>query len=134
MIKEREHYKYVLGLKIFIAHFFGAAPYEYGIVDTTERLVGIVSCLSGMAFLAGALAVMFINISARGSSESKYEELIHHFDEFCKRKRLPSLLRTQIHLYYEHRFQKRFFREKEILNSISPHMKYQITLISCRYY
>lgn len=63
------------------------------------------------------------SIKVSTSSRSRYLALEHELEEYMRHKQLPSYIRNRIYTYYEFRFQRRYFREDEILNTISGQLK-----------
>ncbi|XP_014224456.1 potassium/sodium hyperpolarization-activated cyclic nucleotide-gated channel 1-like [Trichogramma pretiosum] len=66
------------------------------------------------------------------SSKLKYQAAIAHLSQYMNHKQLPRRMRKRLVDYYEFRFQRRFFREPEILSVLSAHMRQEIRMHSCR--
>lgn len=74
--------------------------------------------------------IMEIN-SGKTSSEHKYDEMERQLKEYMRHKQLPSYMRTRILTYYEFKFQKRYFRESEILSTISEQLRQVVNKQYC---
>lgn len=66
------------------------------------------------------------------SSRLKYQGTVAQLKHFMRHKQLPYPSQKRIIQYYEFRFQYRFFRESEIINSISTQMRHEIRMHTCR--
>lgn len=75
-------------------------------------------------------------VVTRRSANIKYMENIRQIQEYMRHKKLSEALQKRILHYYEFRYQKNFYRECDILNSVtgalrevnasSPHSIYHI--------
>ncbi|CAH0551009.1 unnamed protein product [Brassicogethes aeneus] len=83
-------------------------------------------------FFIFVLACFMESIKVSTSSRSRYLALEHELEEYMRHKQLPSYMRNRIYTYYEFRFQKRYFREDEILNTISGQLKQEINMHACK--
>lgn len=70
-------------------------------------------------FLARIMEV----VMAKTSSSHKYVEMVRQLKEYMRHKQLPEYMQHRLILYYEFRFQKSFFRENEILNTVSGQLR-----------
>ncbi|KAG5896418.1 hypothetical protein JTB14_022500 [Gonioctena quinquepunctata] len=66
--------------------------------------------------------IMEIN-TGKTSSAHKYDSMERQLKEYMRHKQLPTHMRTRILTYYEFKFQKRYFRETEILATISEQLR-----------
>lgn len=62
-------------------------------------------------------------VMAKTSSTHKYVEMVRQLKEYMRHKQLPEYMQKRLLSYYEFRFQKSFFREQEILNTISGQLR-----------
>lgn len=60
---------------------------------------------------------------AKTSSSHKYVEMVRQLKEYMRHKQLPEYMQRRLLNYYEFRFQKTYFKEAEILNTISGQLK-----------
>lgn len=51
--------------------------------------------------------------------ETKYQAILNQLDEFMKNKKLPLTMRDRLIQYYEHRYQKKYFKEEVITGILS---------------
>lgn len=61
--------------------------------------------------------------TGKTSSAQKYDEMEGQLKEYMRHKQLPSYMRNRILTYYEFIFQRRYFRESEILSTISEQLR-----------
>lgn len=66
------------------------------------------------------------------ASKLKYQTLLQQLKEFMRHKQLPSVIRNRLLDYYEFKFQKNFYKEDAILNTLSTQLRQEIILYSCR--
>ncbi|XP_053597982.1 potassium/sodium hyperpolarization-activated cyclic nucleotide-gated channel 2-like [Microplitis demolitor] len=69
---------------------------------------------------------------ARNSSQLKYQATVAQLQKYMRHKHLSHLAQRRFLTYYEFRFQRRFFRESEILGTISTQMRQEIRMHACR--
>lgn len=62
-------------------------------------------------------------VVTRRSANIKYTENIRQLLEFMRHKKLPEQLQKRILCYYEFRYEKNFFREADILESLTGSLK-----------
>lgn len=71
--------------------------------------------------------------TGKTSSAHKYDAMERQLKEYMRHKQLPSQMRSRILTYYKFKFQKRYFRESEILATISEQLRQVIISIKfCR--
>ncbi|XP_076303296.1 potassium/sodium hyperpolarization-activated cyclic nucleotide-gated channel 2 [Lasioglossum baleicum] len=66
------------------------------------------------------------------SSRLKYQATMAQLRQYMRHMHLPYHTQTRIIQYYEFHFQRRFFRESEIMHTLSSQMKHEISMHSCR--
>lgn len=57
------------------------------------------------------------------SSNQRYLELVRELKEYMRHKKLPEHMQNRFLTYYEFRFQKSYFKESEILSTISGQLR-----------
>lgn len=62
-------------------------------------------------------------MKGKTSAAHKYVEMERQLKDYMRHKQLPMHMRSRILIYYEFRFQKSYFRENEILNTISEQLR-----------
>lgn len=62
-------------------------------------------------------------IKATTSASHKYIEMLRQLREYMRHKHLPDYMQRRLLTYYEFRFQKSYFRESEILSTISGQLR-----------
>lgn len=65
------------------------------------------------------------------SLNDKYYQMVQQFQEYMKSKSLPDSVQKRVLDYFEFRFQRNYYKESEILASLSNHLKQQIILHTC---
>lgn len=117
-----------------LCHFFGAgrANFNTNSQNPFEQLILAFILMCGVSCHIFIIAIVLQLFGTINISETKYEELIYQLDEYMVTKKLPQALRKRLLMYYEYRFQKQFFLEHLILNSLSEHLKYEVILYSCK--
>ncbi|KAG7203711.1 hypothetical protein KM043_013739 [Ampulex compressa] len=66
------------------------------------------------------------------SSRLRYQGAVAQLKQYMRHKQLPYPTQGRIVDYYEFRFQRRYFREAEILHTLSSQMRQEIGMHSCR--
>ncbi|XP_078052317.1 potassium/sodium hyperpolarization-activated cyclic nucleotide-gated channel 1 [Augochlora pura] len=66
------------------------------------------------------------------SSRLKYQATMAQLRQYMRHMHLPHHTQTRIIQYYEFHFQRRFFRESEIMHTLSSQMRHEISMHSCR--
>ncbi|XP_015836691.1 potassium/sodium hyperpolarization-activated cyclic nucleotide-gated channel 2-like [Tribolium castaneum] len=123
---------YVDCLLCTVCHFFGAGTGNIETENPFEQLVLALILICGIACHIYVIAEVLHLFGTINVSEAKYEELIYQLNEYMVTKKLPFMLRKRLLMYYEYRYQKHFFMEHLILNSLSEHLRYEILLYGCR--
>ncbi|KAK4885905.1 hypothetical protein RN001_002176 [Aquatica leii] len=71
-------------------------------------------------------------LKATTSSRQKYIEMVRQLRQFMGHRQLPEHMQRRLLTYYKFRFQKSYFRESEILSTISGQLRQEIVMHSCR--
>lgn len=71
-------------------------------------------------------------VNKYNSSVNKYFQMTQGLREYMEYMRLPDSTKTRIMDYFDFRFQKTFYKESEIISTISDQLRQAITLHSCR--
>lgn len=66
------------------------------------------------------------------SSKIKYQQMMVQLKQYMKHRQLSHPTQHRIKAYYEFCFQQRYFREIEILNTLSAYMRQEISMHACR--
>ncbi|XP_057672250.1 potassium/sodium hyperpolarization-activated cyclic nucleotide-gated channel 2-like [Diorhabda carinulata] len=75
--------------------------------------------------------IMEIN-TGKTSSALKYDAMERQLKEYMRHKQLPTQMRARILTYYEFKFQKKYFRENEILSTISEQLRQEMNMHACK--
>mgnify|MGYP005984569623 CR=1 FL=1 len=123
---------YIECLLCTVCHFFGAGKGNILTENPIEQLILALILMCGITCHIYVIAIILQLFGTINVSETKYEELIYQLNEYMVTKKLPQGLRKRLLMYYEYRFQKQFFLENLILNSLSEHLRYEVLLYSCK--
>lgn len=91
-----------------------------------------------MIQMLGTLALCYVVSQAMqmfkggNSSKLKYQATVAQLKQYMRHKQLERNVQKRFQTYYEFRYQQHFFRESEILNTLSSQMKLEIGMHSCR--
>lgn len=89
-------------------------------VETAEDLIfGIISFMIGYIYFTFLAVMIFQMILSYGMSSTKYETIMNQVNEYMRHKQLPLEMQQRLISFYEYKFQKRYFREVGIANSLS---------------
>ncbi|KAK9891399.1 hypothetical protein WA026_014638 [Henosepilachna vigintioctopunctata] len=126
-------YRYITALLIANSHFYGASEGNHHFIISFERLMASMCVVTGYAYCMHFIATFLRIFGAYNIAESKYDELVYQLEEYSRAKKLPEELQLRLKAYYEYKFQKKFFKEDAILNTLSEHLRYEILLYNCRH-
>ncbi|XP_017892511.1 potassium/sodium hyperpolarization-activated cyclic nucleotide-gated channel 1-like [Ceratina calcarata] len=107
------------------------------LLDTDQRDVGdiyliIVLQLFGIIAPWFLLTRMMQFFKGVNSSRLRYQGTVAQLRQYMRHKQLPYPTQKRIIQYYEFRFQHKFFRESEIIHTLSSQMRHEISMHSCR--
>lgn len=72
------------------------------------------------------LVMIYQMVLSYGTSTNKYEVILNQVQEYMRHKQLPIKMQERLITFYEYKFQKRYFREIGITNSLSGTYKFFI--------
>jgi hypothetical protein len=86
------------------------------------------SCLAivGRICMCTTLACMYQLIRSMKSSRLRYDEMMVQLDKYTSCNRLPKTTRQKLNNNYDYMFCKRFFNEREILETVSMPLRQEI--------
>ncbi|KAK9877517.1 hypothetical protein WA026_018625 [Henosepilachna vigintioctopunctata] len=124
---------------IYIFCFYKASMVIYTSWYTQENPGGIIeySVVTAMWFCSKAIQFFILARTLQimkgvNSSHQKYVEMERQLKEYMRDKQLPTYMKTRLLQYYDYRFQRNYFRESEILATISGQLRQEIIMHSCR--
>lgn len=123
---------YVLAFIRATCHFFGASEGYRPVILSLEKLTCSFVVIVGFTYCMYAMAKVLELFGSVNISESKYEELIHQVAEYVRSKNISDTLKKRLITYYEYKFQKKFFKEEEILSTFSEHLRCEVSLYTCK--
>ncbi|XP_076178999.1 potassium/sodium hyperpolarization-activated cyclic nucleotide-gated channel 1 [Ptiloglossa arizonensis] len=92
----------------------------------------IVSQLIGILVTYILVARVMHFFESINGSQIKYQTTVAQLRQFMRHMQLPQKSQKCITEYYRFRFQFRFFRERDILHTLSPQIRHEIGMHSCR--
>ncbi|GJQ71734.1 hypothetical protein Trydic_g11427 [Trypoxylus dichotomus] len=101
------------------------------IISDLQYYTSILWILSKLYFMYLASVVLDVILS-KTSAIQKYFELVSELKDYMGHKRLPVHLQKRLLSYYEFRYEKTYFRENEILATISGQLKQEVVMHRCR--
>ncbi|KAI4467991.1 i[[h]] channel isoform e [Holotrichia oblita] len=125
--------KYLNCLLTAMSHFYriGSKTFDTRCVGDYIVLAGIM--IFGAIYFAYIIVTVLQAVGTANASESKYEELMRQIYHYLRTKKMPHHTHLRLQMYYEHRFQKRYFREQSILSTLSEHLRYEIKLCTSKH-
>ncbi|KAK4874533.1 hypothetical protein RN001_013893 [Aquatica leii] len=107
----------------------------YGLekINDTDHMFYVSICLMIGVVLevfiyAQALHMLHTNLSV----SNKYQNLMKQLQEFIRYKQLPDCMRKRILQFFDFKFEKSYFKESEILDTLSDNLKQDIVLCICQ--
>nr|CAH7732562.1 unnamed protein product [Callosobruchus chinensis] len=121
-------YIYFESQMIVSCYFFGVHYLKTKIWYVPEQIFLTFVALVGRLYTLYLLADILLVFGTDSHPESRYERFIVEVNEYMAAKNLPKDLRTRLLKYYECKLQKHFFRETEIMDSLSERLKMEMFL------
>ncbi|VEN34531.1 unnamed protein product [Callosobruchus maculatus] len=109
-------------------YFFGVHYLKTKIWYVPEQIFLTFVALVGRLYTLYLLADILLVFGTESHPESRYEKFIVEVNEYMAAKNLPKDLRSRLLKYYECKLQKHFFREAEIMDSLSERLKMEMFL------
>ncbi|KAJ8954657.1 hypothetical protein NQ314_007057 [Rhamnusium bicolor] len=113
-------------------YFLGASQGNYRISVAIDEMCLSVVTLFGRLYTLFLLADVLRMFGIASVSESRYEQRLTQLEEYMSSKKLPEHLRNRLLKYYEYKLQKRYFNEREIISTLSEHLRTELFLFSAR--
>jgi CRP-like cAMP-binding protein len=123
---------YITHMSMVMCHFFGCGTFRSQTKDSTEMLFLSSVLLSGLIFYVYTVAKVLQLFGVVNISEIKYEELNMQVSQYMVKKNFPRDLKKRINKYYDYKFNKKFFSEQRILDTLTEHLRMEVLLYSCR--
>ena len=99
---------------------------------TEDQYLGIAIQLFGTLVFCIVVALVMKHFKGFNSSILQYQASVAQLKKYMRHKQLPRSVQRRFITYYEFRYQHRYFREAEILHTISSQMRQEIGMHSCR--
>ncbi|KAK9875833.1 hypothetical protein WA026_009618 [Henosepilachna vigintioctopunctata] len=123
---------FVILLTLAACHFYGAAEGYVEIVLPIEEFLCSVIVILGFLYCNYVTATLLVAFGSSNISETKYDELLYGVREYARCRKLPRDIYKRMKVYYEYKYQKRFFKEETILSTLPVHLQNEVVLFSCR--
>lgn len=107
---------------------YGTAPSQ----NTLAWIPEVIIMIGAFTFYIFILAQTLQIVSKYNQSVNKYFQMIQSLREYCAYMRLPDYMKARILEYFDYRFQKMYFKEDEIMNTLSDNLRHAIILHSCK--
>lgn len=132
LLYDHERFRiYIEFMTVSMCHFYGAGAGTYQTEDEFEMLAMAIMLMTGVVFYVYALAKILHLFGTVNVSDAKYEELLTQVREYMITKKFPHNLEKRIETYYSVKFNKKFFKENDILDTLSEHLRMEVRLYSC---
>lgn len=97
-----------------------------------DKCYSIALSIGGRIGLFITLSYIWIMLQGMLSSKLRYDEVMVQLNKYASCNHLPSTTRAKLKNNYDYRFRKRFFNEREILQTISTPLRQQIMIHNTR--
>nr|CAH7754442.1 unnamed protein product [Callosobruchus chinensis] len=121
---------YSEGLLITCCYFFGVAHNTFKITIPNEEITLFLVSLLGRLYTLYMIADTLRIFGLVNVSESKYENIMSKMDDYIKSKNVPPHLRLKILSYCKYKLQGEYFNERQMLQTLSSHIRTEICLHS----
>lgn len=100
--------------------------------NEADLMLVIVLKIFGSLAIWSLIARVMQLFKGANSSRIKYHDTLAQVKQYMRHRQLPYATQHRIKDYYEFRFQHRYFREAEILHTLSMQMRQEIRMHACR--
>ncbi|XP_015118803.1 potassium/sodium hyperpolarization-activated cyclic nucleotide-gated channel 1-like [Diachasma alloeum] len=97
-----------------------------------DQYIAMAIQILGTVTLCYVVSQAMLMFKGGNSSKLKYQATVAQLKQYMRHKQLERNVQTRFLTYYEFRYQQHFFRESEILNTLSSQVKLEIGMHSCR--
>lgn len=97
-----------------------------------DQYIGIVLQLLGTLVFCILIAQLMQYFRGSKSSKLQYRATVAQLRQYMRHRQLQKAIQRRFIAYYEFRYQHRYFRETEILGTLSSQMRQEIGMHSCR--
>lgn len=92
----------------------------------------IIGLMIGMCLKLYFLTQVVQILHKYNSSANKYRQHMQQLNEYARYKGLSETIKRRITKYFDFKFQKHFYKEGEILGTITPQLRQDIVMHTCR--
>lgn len=100
--------------------------------ENFDKIFSSLVTVLGRIAIFVTLAYMFEIIQGIKSSSLRYDELMVELEKYTEHHNLPPSTKEKLKKNYDFMFSKRYFNEKEILNTVSTSLRQQILVHNTR--
>lgn len=97
-----------------------------------DVLFTIVALIVGLCLKLYFLAQVVQILHKYNSSANKYQQYMQQLNEYTRYKGLPETMKRRVTKYFDFKYQKHFYKENEILGTITPQLRQEIVMHTCR--
>ncbi|KAK9883762.1 hypothetical protein WA026_001949 [Henosepilachna vigintioctopunctata] len=101
-------------------------------IPPEEVLWDIVLAVIGKICMAAFAVVIITRVYEVYTLETKYQGIMNQLSEYMKNKKLPMTMRERLVQYYEHRYQKKYFKEAVISGILSENLRKEVNINVCK--
>ncbi|XP_043491455.1 potassium/sodium hyperpolarization-activated cyclic nucleotide-gated channel 2-like [Polistes fuscatus] len=127
-----ESIQYLFSLLITIGNCLRSRLYKSDRQNMPDIYVIIIAEIIGTLITWYLIARLVQYFKGTNSSKLRYQSAVGQLTKYMRHKQLPRHTQRRIIDYYEFRFQQRYFRESDILNTLSLQIRQEIVMHSCR--
>ncbi|XP_063992242.1 potassium/sodium hyperpolarization-activated cyclic nucleotide-gated channel 1-like [Diachasmimorpha longicaudata] len=101
-------------------------------VADEDQYIAMAIQILGTLILCYVVSQVMLMFKGGNSSKLRYQATVAQLKQYMRHKHLERTVQKRFLTYYEFRYQQHFFRESEILNTLSSQVKLEIGMHSCR--
>ncbi|XP_071053560.1 potassium/sodium hyperpolarization-activated cyclic nucleotide-gated channel 4-like [Onthophagus taurus] len=124
--------RYVRGVHLISTQLCGSRGNVDESYQASEQLYLSFITIFGQIYYIVCFVLIYLTFKSRASTDTCYEEFLLGVHEFMKSKKLPPQLKQRVCVYYENRFQRKYFREASLISLLSEHLQHEVWLHSCQ--
>ncbi|XP_011298925.1 potassium/sodium hyperpolarization-activated cyclic nucleotide-gated channel 1-like [Fopius arisanus] len=97
-----------------------------------DQYIAMIIQILGTVTLCYVVSQVMLMFKGGNSSKLKYQATVAQLKQYMHHKQLEKNVQKRFLTYYKFRYQQHFFRESEILNTLSSQVKLEIGMYLCR--
>ncbi|KAK4872706.1 hypothetical protein RN001_014735 [Aquatica leii] len=125
-------HRYIQCFLTAFCHIFAAGDGQYPIINWIECYMFSAIMIGGFVLYCYIIATVLEMLVSNGIFDLKYDELMNRIKKYTERNNLSTTVQKRLKLYYKHQYQRHYFKERIIFNSLSEHLRDEIILHDCK--